>query len=141
MTVLTSSCIRRYVECPEGLVGLLKPSLILNLDEHTNNFKARGIHQCARLSGGCLFHRVLPPKLRDYQAARARTPVSLSLTFTFCGALPSNQSRSSYSVQVDPSSPPSTNMARFLPAQDIESVSGVLSMLDGGGDGYCPRVL
>lgn len=42
---------------------------------------------------------------------------------------------------VDPSSPPSTTLARFIPAQDKESVSGVLSSADGGGGGYCPRVL
>ena len=33
---------------------------------------------------------------------------SLSFAFTFCGTLPVNQSRTSYSTKIDPSSPPST---------------------------------
>ena len=53
-----------------------------------------------------------PPKTQWDHAASAypAKATSLSFAFTFCGTLPVNQSRTSYSTKIDPSSPPSTNL-------------------------------
>ena len=79
-----------------------------------------------------------PPRTPKNHAASARPSYALlSFAFTFCGALPVNQSTLT-----------SFHASRFCVAPIIYSAEPVeilgvepSSTIDGGGAGYCPRVL